>query len=225
MQIAGNYNTKKEEKAVVRKWIELSGYRPVCYGLKEYENRDAGDVWVKWHNHTYTLFEVKQESMERINTYHGLDLVSAIACKGKAFDKGIHSALLLNQFLQSLDTENQYFKWGKLVYSYSEAWLFYAKNGNDYAFINVYSYDKIKNDKNFYKKAIDAGCQFAINNKPRDQLSYSDIHQSAVLYVPIEFMEQYKVTSVEDIQHGYDMCEQLKEAAIYAKEKGNELWN
>ena len=204
-----------------------SGYRSFFVDIKKYENRDAGDVYVKWNNNTHTLFEVKQESVQRIEVYHeyGLDLVSAIAYKGKPFDKGVHNILSLKLFLDSLDVHSPSFKWGKLSYSHADAWLFYAKDNDGYGFISVYSFEKIKQDKDFFKKAIDAGSEFAINNKPYTQMSCNDHHQSAVLYVPIDFMESYRVNELHEIQHGNDMMELLYDATGYAKERNAALWN
>ena len=102
----------------------------------------------------------------------------------------------MKSFLESIDKSEPGFKWGKLFYSKSHIWLFYCKdyNGN-YIFCEGYNFPRMKNDE-FHKKIM-SECQFAVNNKPANQMSHGDTYESATFFVNPAMLKEYRVTKAD----------------------------
>jgi len=215
--ISGNYNTKDKEIKIVEDYLKSNNIPYI--DIRKYDEFDAGDVIVTFPNKYYSLFEVKEERYNRVMNYHqlGIDLISRLVYKqGAPRPTGIFKPEHFTNFLRTLDVDSPYFKWGKIVYSYADAHLFFClKNDGSYEFLKVYSMKKMIAN-NFF--GMLSKCQFAINNKSIDQMSYNDKFGSAVVFFDIELMDRlFLATDMIDIVHNvyaYNTTE-LSKSSIY----------
>lgn len=210
--ISGNFHTTKLETQVVLDFlkklkIDISSCSVEKFGQtvdgQETNARSVGDVYVKFKDKTFLLFEIKEESEKRINQYNqlGIDFISAFQFKPNAhFKSGIHNPSEYSKFIQSVDVNASSFKWGKLCYSLSDIWIFYCRdlNGN-YIFLEGYSYRKMC-ETHFFEY-LKNNCQFAINNKSSDQLSTNDTWCSATFFIDKDKMKHYQINGQEDLYY------------------------
>lgn len=201
--ISGNFNTEAEEIAVVKEYLRRLNvpFRDVY----KYGDANAGDVMVRLYNNMYSLFEVKQESATRISHYGdlGIDFISSLVFKDdKDMDKwkGVHPPELFDNFIDVIDYHDGNFKWGKIAYSYSDVWLFYAMHDDGtYMFLEGYSGHKMESADFF--DYLRRNCQFAVNNKPQTQLSHIDTWGSATFFVNKSKMDVFRVNTIQDLYH------------------------
>lgn len=202
--ISGNFNTFKEEKAAVCEFLKTMDYDPEDCRVERYGGENvtdraimsAGDIEVTLPDGRRILFEVKQESVKRFSKWGqlGIDFLSVFHFKpNKSFDKKVHSPDDFSKFMDTVDTSTNDFKWGKIVYSKSEVWLFYVKNEDgSYHFIEGYDYDRLRRDGII--DVLSKNCQFAVNGKPKTQMSYKDTWESAVFFANPKDLEEYIIT-------------------------------
>ena len=107
--------------------------------------------------------------------------------------------IFYHEFINSIDRAAS-FKWGKIGYSGSDVWLFFCKNPDgSYLFLDGYDFKKMKEDHFFEQMMVN--CEFAVNNKPNEQLSCKDTWMSAVYYVDRDMMERYRIRNACDLYH------------------------
>jgi len=219
--ISWNFNTWVEEiKAVkcflMNLWIDIEW----CVIKKFWQDvywwdtnaQTAWDVYVKFNDKTFLLFEIKEESLKRILKYNELwiDFISVFKFK-KWFTcrKWIYSCDEYKLFIQSIDIADPNFKWGKIANSLSDIWLFYCKDVDwNYLFLDWYDFRKLKDAKFF--QYLRSHCQFAVNNKSSDQLSYNDSWCSATFFIKRDKLERYGIKSKDDLYHDWNFTELAK---------------
>ena len=213
--ISWNFNTHNEEIEAVKSflhnlWIDTNWCKIEKFWQdKEWKDtnaKTAWDVYVKFNDKTFLLFEVKEENLKRISKYNELwiDFISVFK-----FKKGIkHRTWIYNHneyesFIQSVDIDDPQFKWGKIANSISDIRLFYCKDKNwDYLFLDWYDFKKLKDAKFF--NYLKTHCQFAVNNKTNDQLSYNDTWWSATFFINRKLMEKYRIKTKEQLYHDWN---------------------
>ena len=204
--IAGNYKTTKEEIQVVKAYLDKHNIKYLK--IYKYEDANAGDVMVVFPNHLYSLFEVKQEGFKRFNKYkeYGIDFISSFRFKNEDMEsswKGLHKPKEYNNFIETFDINSNSFKWGKLMYSYSDVWLFYTKNPETGEYTNLEAYKGKEIHTSDFLSYLKNNCMFAVNNKSSDQLSFSDKNCSATFYISPSKIEHFKIKSEKDIYHNH----------------------
>ena len=209
MNISGNFDTTNLELKSVADFMRKMDI-PVISIEKFGHDKDghdtnakgAGDIYVKCFDYTTLLFEIKEESDARIEKYNqlGIDFISVFKFKEGMGHKGIHKPSEYRDFMASID-RTAAFKWGKIGYSNSDVWLFYCRNKDgSYMFLDGYDFKKMQEEHFFEQMMI--SCEFAVNNKPNDQLSSKDNWMSAVYYVDRDMMERYRIHNAYDLYHG-----------------------
>lgn len=204
--IAGNYQTAEEEIQVVKAYLDKHNIKYIK--IYKYKDANAGDVMVVFPNHLYSLFEVKQEGFKRFNNYkeYGIDFISSFRFKNEDMEsswKGLHKPKEYNDFVKSLDIHSNSFKWGKLMYSYSDVWLFYVKDPETGEYIHLEAYKGKDIHTSDFISYLKNNCMFAVNNKSSNQLSFSDKHCSATFYISPSKIECFKIKSEKDLYHNY----------------------
>ncbi len=178
MNVSGNFETTERELDVVRRILEKESI-PYAKIIKN-ADPDDGDVSVRLENGRTILIEVKEERSERFERYGdlGIDYISAFYFKNTAREwKGAPKRPnQLKLFLDDIDHQ-KHFKWGKIVYSNSDLWLFFIDRKGE---LEYYFFDgkRLKSDE--FRSYLENECVFAVNNKPPWQLSCTDSHNSAV---------------------------------------------
>lgn len=223
MNQSGDFNSSSDEIYAVASYLQWLGIDTTkCkiekFGQDHYGNdtnaKSAGDIYVTLPDKTYLLFEVKEEKFDRIVEYNqlGIDFISSFRYKDETIDHSKwthpHSGIIdYQQFIQSIDTDDAKFKWGKVGYSSSDIWLFYCKDQNEYVFADGYDFVKMK-ECHFFNYLKD-NCLFAENSKNKKQLSCSDTWRSATFYIDRFQMEKYKINSIQNIHHdSYNFADQ-----------------
>lgn len=184
MNISGNFATTEREINIVKRILDAEGVPYIS--VQKYANADDGDVLVTLENGKTILIEVKEEAIKRFKDYGdlGIDYISAFQFNhnGDASKwKGKHYPNKHFDFLNAIDKSRNY-KDGKVTYSKSDLWLFFVLDRND----NLYYYSFFNgNDMTSpeFKNYLIENCQFAVNNKTRNQLSYRDTHHSACFFI------------------------------------------
>lgn len=196
MSISGNYNTSQFEINIVTSILKQNGIG--FQSVKKHSLADDADVLVTLSNGKEFTIEVKEESFDRFKRYGdlGIDYISSCVFKKNNYAstwKGApKSPSRHDAFLQAIDVDSSYFKWGKVFYSKADLWLFYVEtvSGGKY-----WIYDgKEMTSKSFLKYLRD-NCEFTVNNKPPTQGSYYDKHHSAVFFIKPdnEVLSKYKI--------------------------------
>lgn len=184
MNISGNYRTTDREIWVVKKILDDN--RIPYQSVDKYDIADDGDILVTLTNGKSFLIEVKEEKIDRFNTWGqlGIDFISAFQFKNPSDEqvwKGRpKSPDKLPSFLNAIDTTNHY-KGGKIDYSKSDLWLFFVMDGDGFRYYEFFDGNFMTSDE--FKRHLYATCEFTANNKPYWQKSYSDAHHSAVFYI------------------------------------------
>ena len=207
MNISGNFSTTEREINAVKTYLQSLGLNTFNCKFIKYGERDGiitnaatdGDILVRFPNGFQKLFEVKEERIGRIRKYNqlGIDFISAFY---NNIDSGIYKPNTFNDFIKRINPEDKRFKWGKLENSRADIWLFYAINENNYyEFLDGYNFNKMKYgnfSEHLFKK-----CEFAVNNKTAEQLSYTDTWKSATFFIDRDdqVLESYRIKNVEEL--------------------------
>ncbi len=110
----------------------------------------------------------------------GIDFLSVFQFKqsaDRAKWRGVKSSSMYDRLFGEINIS----KYGKLYYSRSHLWLFYSIHNDTLKYARFFDGSGITSDA--FRKYLFDNCSFAVNNKPPDQLSYSDRFQSAVIYI------------------------------------------
>ncbi len=205
--ISGNFNTSSEEISAVKEFLLRLGLNSESYNINKYgvtnEERTAGDIEVQLLDYNKSLlFEVKNESIKRIKKYGqlGIDFISAFNFKqGMSFIRKPQDPIFYDDFISKVDKDNG-FKWGKIVTSKSNIWLFYCLNyDGQYEFLDGFDFQSLI-DNNFFDY-LKKNCLFCVNAKPQTQMSYTDNWESAVFYIDLNdrFISQFKVDNINKL--------------------------
>ena len=204
--ISGNFDTKNEEVESVRDFmnqLKIPTNSIEKFGQdkngKDTNAKSAADILVKCFDKTELLFEVKEEYIKRIEKHNqlGIDFISVFQFKKGMGKSGIYRPSEYQDFIKAIDFNNKNFKWGKIAYSKSDIWLFYCKKDGKYVFLDGYDFRKMQQE-NFFQRMM-LSCDFAVNNKSKDQMSSTDSWLSAVFYVDRDMMERYRIRDVHDL--------------------------
>lgn len=202
MQNIGNYNTTQSEIDIVRYWLNLNGYQNVVKIFKD-PNANDSDVIVQFANGTRCSFEVKNEGYNRFNKYHdlGIDYISVCEFKNTTTEgkwkTGIKNPLDHYSFLNDLNITSSNFKWGKLIYSKANIWLFYvSKDGkiNNSSITYIEAFCGLGMTSAEFLIYLQSYCKFSVNNKLGNQQSANDTFDSATFFINKDdkFLDRYK---------------------------------
>lgn len=182
MRASGNYNSTSDEICIVKELFD--GYNVGYIKIEKNADADAGDILVTLNNGKQVLIEVKEEAYKRFTTYGdlGIDYISVFSFKRAADEylwKGSPKpASRHEEFLEAIDVK----KYGKLIYSTSDLWLFFVKSPSGDIYYHSFL-DGCKVVSKEFGSYLKNNCKFAVNNKPVTQDSHSDRHQSAVYFI------------------------------------------
>lgn len=216
--ISWNFNTHNEEIEAVKCFLHNLGIDINWCKIEKFwqdlEWRDtnaktAWDIYVKFEDKTFLLFEIKEESFKRISTYNqlGIDFISVFKFKdGCNYRTWIYNSNEYESFIKSIDINDPQFKRGKIANSISDIRLFYCNDTNwNYVFLDWYDFRKLKDAKFF--KYLKTHCQFAVNNKSIDQLSHNDTWWSATFFIDRNRMEKFRIKTKEQLYHDWNFTE------------------
>lgn len=178
--ISGNYNTEDEELYIVKFLLNESGIK--FDNIYKSLNSDNEDIIVEKNNNQIRI-EVKSESPSRIHKYNdlGIDYISAFHFKSAKYENKWKGSPKNPALLEEFESEINILKNGKIIYSKADLWLFYSVDNDIILFYDWFpgEYMTSKVFINYLRQH----CNFAINNKPKTQMSYYDNHQSAVFFI------------------------------------------
>ena len=178
--ISGNYNTENEEMYVVKLLLNKSGIK--FNNIYKSLNADNEDIVVEINGNQIKI-EVKSESPIRIKKYNdlGIDFISAFNFRSAKYENKWKGSPKNPAFLEEFESEINILKSGKIIYSKADLWLFYSVD-NDIIIFNDWFTGEYMTSHAFINY-LRQHCNFAINNKPKTQMSYYDNHQSAVFFI------------------------------------------
>lgn len=145
-------------------------------------NADNEDIVVEINGNQIKI-EVKSESPFRIKKYNdlGIDFISAFNFRSAKYENKWKGSPKNPAFLEEFESEINILKSGKIIYSKADLWLFYSVD-NDIIIFNDWFPGEYMTS-NAFINYLRQHCNFAINNKPKTQMSYYDNHQSAVFFI------------------------------------------
>ena len=178
--ISGNYNTEDEEMSIVRFLLIESGIK--FDNIYKSSNADNEDIIVEINGNQIKI-EVKLESPYRINRYNdlGIDFISAFNFRSAKYENKWKGSPKNPALLEEFESEINILKNGKIIYSKADLWLFYSVDNDIIIFNDWFPGEYMTSDVFIYY--LRQHCNFAINNKPKTQMSYYDNHQSAVFFI------------------------------------------
>lgn len=189
-RIMSSYDIEQEELQVTKDFLKQFGYE---VKVQKCSDRDAADT-IATINGVSCTFEIKQDELWRFQKYHeyGIDFISYFQFKpGMSFDTRVHDPRDIDSFLNTINHDVS-FKWGKVVYSSADVWIFYTKNPDgSYYHLAGYDFQRLKQEMNFFQFLKDH-CRFARNSKKKADVSH-DVFHSAVFFCPPNLLEQYKI--------------------------------
>lgn len=184
--ISGNYYIADREIAIVEELLRANNVK--YKSVSKHKNANDGDVLVTLPDNSTILIEVKEEDyVTRFSKYGdiGIDLVSAFQFKPGVNPedwKGIKRGSTVREFFSKIDRDSPTYKGGKITYSKSDLWLFFSADPDGQVMYYSFFPGEFMKSKEFKRYLID-NCKFAVNNKPAEQLSHLDNHNSAVFYI------------------------------------------
>ena len=102
------------------------------------------------------------------------------------------------RFLSTVDIEDPCFKWGKVIYSTADIWIFYTKNyDGSFFWLEGYNMKDLRNEINL-PDLLAANCCFTRNSKQKDDVS-GDWFHSACFFVDPKLIEKYKIKSITEV--------------------------
>lgn len=178
--ISGNYNTEDEEMYIVKLLLNKSGIK--FNNIYKSLNADNEDIVVEINGNQIKI-EVKSESPIRIKKYNdlGIDFISAFNFRSAKYENKWKGSPKNPAFLEEFESEINILKSGKIIYSKADLWLFYSVDNDNIIFNDWFTGEYMTSHA--FVNYLRQHCNFAINNKPKTQMSYYDNHQSAVFFI------------------------------------------
>ena len=197
-EITGNFDTAEKEVYLVKQWLLKQGFKEDEFWCHKYDyDQDIADVVVIFHHdkNKKLLIEVKEEEPERFKKYgeYGIDYISVCYYK-KGIDETVMGKFRHNNKPEKLEEFLSHIyvkKYGKIVYSKSDVWLFAIKNGDDYD-IRCYNAKRMMN-ADFYDY-LKENSIFCLTHGNLDWRTSTNNYYGACFFVKPELMEVFKIT-------------------------------
>ena len=197
-RIMSSYNTTEDELKVTQEWCNKVGIKVL--NIVKSSDYNGCDTVIKTAQGDITV-EVKQDELWRFSNWHqyGIDMISVFKFKpDMSWDTKVHQPVDFNRFLSTVDIEDPCFKWGKVIYSIADIWIFYTKNyDGSFFWLEGYNMKDLRNEINL-PDLLAANCCFARNSKRKDYVS-GDWFHSACFFVDPKLIEKYRIKSVVEV--------------------------
>lgn len=197
-RIMSSYDTTKDEIRVTADWCKKVGIE--FFDIIKSSDINGCDTVIKTTTGNLTC-EIKQDELWRFAKWHqyGIDMISVFKFKpGMLWDTKVHKPADFFAFLETVNVDDSFFKWGKVVYSTADIWIFYTKNyDGTYFWLEGYDMRKLRNEINL-PDLLASNCYFARNSKKKDDVS-GDWFHSACFFVNPSLISDWLVKEGEAI--------------------------
>lgn len=183
-RIMSSYDTTEEELTVTCDWCNEIGIQYL--DITKSSDADGCDTIIHTAKGDITV-EIKQDDLWRFSKWHeyGIDMISVFKFKpGMSWDTKVHKPCDFQRFISTVDTEDYFFKWGKIIYSTADVWIFFTRNyDGSYYHLAGYNMKQLRNEINL-PDLLANNCCFARNSKKKDDVSGDRFHSACFFVDP-----------------------------------------